>query len=138
MLLRNACVKEAVRIYIMESLESYAFLHRRRDRNDLRVPLRQLDHDCGKDIRPCRLGFLRRGQARFYVEGTGAVKSRGVALRRLIPFALCRDDMDNDCLVDALCILENMHHLRNVVTVDRPKVRYAHVFEHHARNHELF
>ncbi len=57
MLLCDPDIEEPVREDVVEPLESDSLLHRRRDRDNLRITRRQLDHDGRENIRPGRLGL---------------------------------------------------------------------------------
>ena len=60
-----------------------------------------------------------------------------ILLRRGVALSLLGQHMHQYCVIHPARLFEGLNHSFDVVAVHRAKVRYAHIFKEHARNHQL-
>ena len=120
----------------MEARQTDAVLHGGRDRHQVRILLREPQDGGREHIRPRPCLFGRDRLSRFDHKGRCPVKSGRIFFRRPVSHALFRADMDQDCLVDALCVLDGLDHIPDIVSVDRPQIGDPHLLKEHSGHHQ--
>ena len=120
-----------------EQVERRAVRHRRRNRYDLVIAVRQLRQRLGKDLRVGLLpGWL--GLARLRIIRPQPMKLLLLLQRRLEAASLLRNRVQQHGLVLALQELEGFNQQRQVVPIQRPVVAEAELLEQHARPDQSF
>ena len=136
-LLRDPHVKEPLRVHVAEAFQPHTVRHGRRNRHHLLIPLPQLAHDRGKNVRIIRLRLGGTGNARLDIEGLRAVKSGRMPLRGRISPALLGNDMNQHRLLDFPCLPKDMYHLLNIMAVHRSQIGDTHILKEHPGHNEM-
>ena len=121
----------------MKALQSCPIRHGGSDGNDFFVPLAQLAHDRGKNIRVIgrRPGMGR--DSRLNVKGLRPVESGRMPLRRPIPLSLLGQHMNHHRPLHSPGVTDYGCQGRNIVPIHGSQICDTHVLKKHPRNHQL-
>ncbi len=135
---RDADVEESVGPLLLERAGAGPGRHRRGDRHELGVFARELGERFTEHGGPLRRTALDRAQlARHGGVGRARVVLLGIRRRQREALPLLRDHVHYARPLERLHDLEGLHHLPDVVTIDRPEVAEAELLEQHSRRPEI-